>query len=198
MLVYFLEKNRVHRGKINTMTKKDFFRIIMKCLGLYFIVYILFSILPSNITFVLMAPDISGIIWIILVIIVILIIAFILFKPDIIIKLLKLDQGFDEDRIDLPNFNSEKILKLAIMIIGGIIIIRYLPEFMTRSLVATKVLIGGENPDYILLKYNSQKDTIYWITSIVNLIIGFIMLTKYNLISRLINYKTNKDKLDEF
>ncbi len=171
----------------------------MKLLGLYFIVYIPFSILPSNITFVLMAPDTIGIIWLIVVaIIVLLIIIYFLFKPDILIKLFKLDQGFDEDRIDLPNFNSEKVLKLAIMIIGSILIIHHLPEFMTRSLVATKVLIGGENPDYILMKYNSQKDSIYWITNIVNLVIGFFMLTKYNLISRLLMPKNKKDKPKEF
>ena len=103
------------------MTKKDLFRLIIKIFGLYSIITTIFSALPSNISWVITQIDLTGIIWLIgTVIVIILLFMFLVYKPDKIIGWLKLDRGFDNDTIEFQNFNSENILKLAVIVIGGI------------------------------------------------------------------------------
>jgi len=56
---------------------------------------------------------------------------FLIYKPDKIIDWLKLDKGFDDDRIDFQNFNNTNILKLAVIVIGGIMLIKNIPAFLS-------------------------------------------------------------------
>ena len=53
-----------------------------------------------------------------------------LFKTDFIIDILKLDKGFDEEQINLGNLTNESIFKLALIIIGGFLIIDYTPTLL--------------------------------------------------------------------
>jgi len=99
------------------MTKKDLFRLIIKIFGLYFVISSLFSIIPFNIEFLTTqiysnAPfDYANGIWMIVNIAwIILLFVLLIYKPDIILKWLKLDKGFDDDRIDFQNFNTVNIL----------------------------------------------------------------------------------------
>jgi len=83
------------------MTKKDFFILIIKIFGLFSVVSSLFSILPSNISFALMDFGFFSLIWIAVVLVVIIgLFVLLIFKAEKVVKLLKLDKGFDEDRID--------------------------------------------------------------------------------------------------
>ena len=96
------------------MTKKDFFRIIIKVFGLYFLVTFLFSVLPSNIAFVLIDLGWFEIIWLLAVVLIFaLLFILLILKPDKIIGWLKLEKGFDEKRIQFEKFNSENIIKLS-------------------------------------------------------------------------------------
>jgi hypothetical protein len=68
------------------MTKKDLFRLIIKIFGLYSIITTIFSALPSNISWVIMQIDITGIIWLIgTVVVIVLLFMFLVYKPDKII-----------------------------------------------------------------------------------------------------------------
>lgn len=116
------------------MTKKDLFRLIIKIFGLYTIITTIFSALPSNISWVITQIDITGIIWLIgTVIVIILLFMFLVYKPDKIIGWLKLDKGFDNDSIEFQNFNSENILKLAVIVIGGILLLKNIPAFLSHT-----------------------------------------------------------------
>jgi hypothetical protein len=96
------------------MTKKDLFRLIIKMFGLYSVISIVFSVLPSNACLVISQMDFVGIIWVVFSLsVIILLFAFLIYKPDTIIRWLKLDEGFDEDKIEFQNFN---IIKLAVIL----------------------------------------------------------------------------------
>lgn len=112
------------------MTKKDFFRLIIKIFGLYSVISIIFSVFPSNMGFAISQIDLISIVWLIgSLILIILLFMFLIYKPDKIISWLKLDKGFDDDRIDFQNFNNTNILKLAVIVIGGIMLIKNIPAF---------------------------------------------------------------------
>lgn len=170
------------------MSKKDLFRLIIKIFGLYSVVSIVFSLLPNNALYVLKEIDPVGIVWLICsLIVIILLFMFLIYKPDKIIRWLKLDKGFDEDWIDFQYINNSSILKLAVIVIGGIVLIQNIPAFLSHTLFAFKSSIGN-GPENNYLKY-SLKDNIRWAVSFINIIIGYLMLTKYSYIIKVLKEK---------
>ncbi len=179
------------------MTKKDFFRVIIKLMGLYFIISIVFSTLPSNIIFGLQSipdVDIVSILWIVgVTVITIGIFVFLLYKTDKLIQWLKLDKGFDEDRIIFQNFSTQNILKLAIVIIGGLLVINNIPIFLSYLFFAFKSEFGSDYNSHFY-KFGSMNDYVKLITSFLSIIIGYLLLRYFNRISRLLNSKENNLK----
>lgn len=176
------------------MTKKDLFRLIIKIFGLYSIITTIFSALPSNISWVIMQIDLVGIIWIIgTVAVIVLLFMFLVYRPDKIIGWLKLDRGFDNDTIEFQNFNSENILKLAVIVIGGTLLLKNIPAFLSHTLFAFKSSVQTDFESNRIIKYGELKDYIYWLTSFLNIVIGYLMLTNYSYISRILKKKNDKN-----
>lgn len=177
------------------MTKKDLFRLIIKIFGLYSIITTIFSTLPSNLSFALMDIDFISIIWITgTVVVIVLLFMFLIYKPDKIIGWLKLDKGFDNDNIEFQNFNTENILKLAVIIIGGILLLKNIPAFLSHTLFAFKSSFHSELNSNRIIQYGELKDYIYWLTSFLNIVIGYLMLTNYSYISKLLKKKNDKNE----
>jgi len=118
---------------------------------------------------------------------------FLIYRPDKIIRWLKLDKGFDEERIEFQNFNNTNILKLALIVIGGIVLIKNIPAFLSYTLFAFKSSAANElnNP---IIKFGGLKDYINWMISFLNIIIGYLLLRNYAYFSRLL---MNKDKIEK-
>lgn len=179
------------------MTKTDFFRLIIKVFGLYSLIVFAFSSIPKNISFVFAYADFAGIAWLILTLaVVIFLFAFLIYKSDSLIFWLKLDKGFDEERIELHNFNDLNILKLAVIIIGGITFLNSLPAFLSWTLMAFKASNGNDMINGNRIVFGSLRDYINWGTSFLNLIIGYLLVTNVNAISRFLSRK-NKENTEK-
>lgn len=165
------------------MTKTDFFRLLIKIFGLYSLLTALLSVLPSNISFVLSYPDAIGFIWLIAVTTIVFSLFFFLIRqPDVIIRILKLDKGFDEERIQFENLNAKSIIKLSSIIIGGLLIIDNIPVFFSYTLFAFKSSVGHTD------SYGIQ-DNINWGASFLKLIVGYLLVTNYEFVARLFKEK---------
>lgn len=176
------------------MTKRDFFILIIKIFGLYSIITSLFSVLPNNISFVIQNIEIIGIIWLLATALIIIGLFYLLLtKADKISKLLKLENGFDEDRIDFNGLKSLDIIKFVVLIIGGLLFVENIPTFLSHTLFAFKSSIPqGFDQAYEnqgLLKYNRLEDYVYWISSAFNLIIGYLLIANFKKISNYLNKK---------
>lgn len=176
------------------MTKRDFFILIIKIFGLYSIITSLFSVLPNNISFVIQNIEIIGIIWLLATALIIIGLFYLLLsKADKISKLLKLENGFDEDRIDFNGLKSLDIIKFVVLIIGGLLFVENIPTFLSHTLFAFKSSIPqGLDQAYEnqgLLKYNRLEDYVYWISSAFNLIIGYLLIANFKKISNYLNKK---------
>lgn len=169
------------------MTKRDFFILIIKVFGLFSVVTSLFSVLPSNISFAMMDIDALSILWIVMALVVVVgLFVALIFKADKVVRLLKLDKGFDDEKIEIGNLKSTDIIKIGTFIIGGLLILDNIPAFLSHSLFAFK-------GDVIGLEYNSQ-DKFRWAVSGLNLIIGFLLLTNYDFVAKkLKTEKTEKE-----
>ncbi|WP_298122136.1 hypothetical protein [Flavobacterium sp.] len=166
------------------MTKRDFFRILIKIFGLYSLVLSIFTVIPQNISNILYQFDIM----ILLIILASTLISvglflILLFKTDFIIDKLKLDKGFDDIQINFGNLTNESILKLAIFIIGGFLIIDYTPSLLFDLVNAFKnkatfSTIEGSSIDYFQI-----------FVSLINIVIGYLFITNYKSISKFLDKK---------
>ena len=173
------------------MTKRDFFRIIIKLFGLYALILTVFTYIPSNLSYVTFqfepiillwifgAAALTGLIYILLI-----------RKTDLIINFLKIDKGFDDDRIEFGNFNSQQIMKLALIIIGGFLIIDYLPDFLQYTYLAFKKEVSPSGLNQLeKFSFGKTKDYFDWVISGMNLIVGYVLLTNYDRITKWIDGK---------
>jgi len=162
------------------MTKKDFFILIIKLFGLYSIITALFISLPQNLTFVFMDFGVHSIIYLTIILTVIIgLFVFLLFKSHHVVRLLKLEKGFDTDSLELGNLTTLEIVKIAVLIIGGFLIIDNLPIFIQQTLKAFYSEIQIQTIESIN-KWN-------WFVNGANILIGYLLITNLNIVSRLLN-----------
>jgi hypothetical protein len=156
------------------MTKKDLFVVIIKIFGLYWFILTIFGVLPHVIQSFAFGFDLN----MILVVIASLLISvglllILLFRTNSIVNFLKLDKGFDNENIQLGNLDNEGILKLAILLIGGFLILDYIPSLLFNIINAFKyranfTAVEGTNVNYFDIA-----------TGIVNIVIGYLLITNY-------------------
>lgn len=165
------------------MTKRDFFRVLIKIFGLYSSVITIFSIVPQNISSLYFGDESTYIVlWVVTVlVIVVLLFLFLLLKTDYIINILKLDKGFDDGHINLGNLTNESIFKLALLIIGGFLIIDYTPTLLFDIVNAFKskstfYSIEGNSVNYFDI-----------VVGVINILIGYLFIANYKSIAQFLN-----------
>ena len=174
------------------MTKKDFFRIIIKLFGLYWLISSLFS--TGQFYFLSLMPGYSlpVVLMAILIFMVIIIMFYMLIiRTDDLLNWLKLDQGFDNDIIEFNNIDLDSILKLGVIIIGGTLILDNLAVFLNQSYLAFKVHTAT-SADLIGLNGYS---TYHWAVSFTKILLGYILLTNYPAISTFLLKITQKKEV---
>lgn len=161
------------------ITKKDFFRLIIKIFGLYFIISTLFSVIPSQFSWAFTDFEPTVIIYVLIEIgIILFLFSSLIFHPNKVIKWLKLDKGFDNNEINIDRFNTENIIKLAIIIIGGNLLIQDIPVFLSHTFYAFKSSAQTNFADDLAYQF-VRVNYIDWAISIMNLIVGYLLITNY-------------------
>ncbi len=108
-----------------------------------------------------------------------------LFKPELIIDKLKLEQGFEGDRIPFERLDGLAILKLGSIIVGGLLFLRQIPPFFTDSYMLLKSSVKETTVDY-LFGVNPIQTKIDFAANILNLLIGYLLVTNYDKVGRLL------------
>jgi hypothetical protein len=167
------------------MTKRDFFRMIIKLFGLYSIVLAVFTFIPQNISNILIYKDEIWMMFVILgsILLVIALFYVLLLKTDFIIDKLELDKGFDDDKIVFGDFKNEQIFKLSILMIGLFLIIHYIPNFAFEAINVFKMRVSNNSI------YGYEVDYFSFFTSIINIVIGFVFIINYKSISSFLDKK---------
>jgi NADH:ubiquinone oxidoreductase subunit 5 (subunit L)/multisubunit Na+/H+ antiporter MnhA subunit len=124
------------------MTIKTFWIVLLKIIGLS-LLFSCVSIIPHFLSMLPSLRNSSDNLSLLLPQVILLLVALslyiffirlFLFKPSWIMEKLKLDKGFEEDKIDL-NWQPLKILNIAIIVIGGLIFIDAAPEICRQLFV---------------------------------------------------------------
>lgn len=164
------------------MTKRDFFRVLIKIFGLYSIILILFTVIPNNISLIAFQLDIRVFVTIFASILISVgLFLVLLFRSDFVIDSLKLDKGFDDEQINLGNLTNESIFKLALLIIGGFLIIDYTPTLLFDLVNAFKSKstfssIEGNSVNYFDI-----------VVGVINILIGYLFIANYKSIAQFLD-----------
>lgn len=160
------------------MTNKDFFRLMIKLFGLYQFLLLVFTFLPNNLQLIFNDFfSIGSIISIILITLFILAVYYVFVKnPDLIINFFKLDRGFDKNEITVNNLNSDTILQVGMVLIGGFLIVDNLGYFISSFITYFKI-------SYMKETFESLKNFESLILNGVNLIFGFCLIIFRNQIA---------------
>lgn len=161
------------------MTKKDFFILLIKLFGLYSLIINVFTYLPNSIHILIPSPSAEGyFVFLFGLLLTVVLWVFLIFKSDKIVSLLKLDKGFDDDKIVIGETWAKDIVKIGCFIVGGFLIIDNIPIFLSHTLFALKVDVSGyaiPNDDYF-----------GWFKTGLNLVIGILLVTNFNSIAKLL------------
>jgi len=164
------------------MTKKDFFIMIVKLFGLFSIVTALFNHIPSYISYFMMDMDSIGYLWSSLMVLLIIgLFVLLLFKANWIVRVLKLDKGFDDEFINLEVFKVNDLLKVGIFIIGGFLIIDSIPVFLSHLHFYLKGDVFG-------FEYN-ERDKFNLVNSAINIVLGLFFVFKFEQVAKLFKRK---------
>jgi hypothetical protein len=165
------------------MSKQDFFRILIRIFALYMIVQSLFTIIPQSWMFTVGEFDFGGIAAVVIALIVIIALLYVLIvKADWVIRILKLNKGFDSDHIDFKGISTETILKFGIIFVGGIFILNNIVTLLSSIGLIFRSLFVPETEVYN--KYLPHIDYIQLIISAVNVLLGYLILTNVDRVSR--------------
>jgi|AVFP01.1.fsa_nt_gi hypothetical protein len=169
------------------MTKRDFFILIIKMFGLYWFIASVLTLLPGSTVNASYYPGIVAIMWIVLNFIVNLgLLYLLLYKADKVADTLRLWKGFDDDQIIIGDLKGSQIIKLGIIIIGGLLIIQNLPTFLSHSLIAYQGNFMG-------VEYR-EDEKFYLLVAGLNVLLGIFLLSGYSKVESILNKSKNDNE----
>ena len=178
------------------MTKKDLFKIILKLYGLYSIINLIVQ--TPNLVYYFYFDTLGDMNWLILTvpILSLLVIYLLLFKPQIIINLFKLDRGFENNEFSIDSKKVSNLTKVALTIIAIYLIVSNLGEFLTQVVFSFKESISSNSLDRLIktIDYNPVNYKIMFNTGL-SLIFGFLILTNNTRITNWIEKLNKKNSL---
>lgn len=179
------------------MTKKDLFKIILKLYGLFSIIEAVIQI--PNVIFYFYLDSVNDFdrLMLIIPLVSLLVVYILLFKSDSIIQLFKLDQGFDNTEFNLASFNQQGITQLALVIISIYLIVSNIGTFITQILFAFKQSVGQNRMESLFDTFNPNPvDYQLLVSSGINLLVGFILLTNRLRLSNWIEKMNRKNSVE--
>lgn len=181
------------------MTPRSLFNIILKIFGLFFLKETIYSVsqLFSAITYYVNFENPNG--GVLTIVLTLFVLAFyifliiqLLFKTNNFIDKLKLDRGFDEHEFSFDrqdkfsiNISSALVLRIALIVLGGVILTDEIPYFCRNI-----YLDVFENSS---IEDSTESRASYTILSAVKIIIGLLIIGERKRIINFIEERQNKD-----
>jgi hypothetical protein len=166
------------------MTKKDFFRLLIKIFTLYSVIISSFTLFPQIVLLNQMLDNVLLSFVVLGSILIVVLFSFIMIKfTDRIIVFLKLDSGFDDENIIIGNLNNIDIIKFSIIVIGGFMIVDNFPKLLMDILnefkfKATSNNLQGHEVDY------------FWFgVRFLNMLFGYLLISNCKSVANFLDKK---------
>lgn len=166
------------------MTKRDFFRLLIKVFTLYSVVISIFTLFPQLILLNQMLNNAEIVLVYIGCLLIVVLISYILVKyTDKIIDFLRLDKEFDDDQIIIiiGNLDTLSIFKFAIILMGGFMIVENFPKLLMDIFNEFKFRITS-NP------FQTHEIDYFWLgVRFLNLLFGYLLITNCKAVAKFLN-----------
>jgi len=151
------------------------------------VITVMTSSIPGNLIFVTLNPGPIVLVWAFIALAVSIgLFAVLIFKAESLVDLMKLDRGFDDDKIELGNFSSADVVKIGAFIIGGLLILNNISTFLSHTLFAFKGSVVGRN-------YGASEN-FNWALSGINILFGVFLITNYGFVAKLLKPSDRKEE----
>ena len=178
------------------MTPRTFWAIPIKIMGVYAIIESFLAIpqLLTTINYFITTSaqqeDRSLLLYgvlcaIIIICVYVLVIRYSIFKTDWIIDKLKLDTGYEDERLEF-NIHRSTLLKIVVMVTGGWLLIDNFPVFCNQALFYIQRQEQYEG------RFTQNPASGYLIAYFVKIVIGYFMLTCSRMIINFIEVRRRK------
>ena len=180
------------------MSKKDFFRILIKLFGLYLFIKSILSLSPFIYSFLIFGYEefepYNLVLWVLIPLFLSLLFLYALFfKPDFFISKLKLDRGFDDDDVKIDSNNPQSIIYFAIILIGGYFFVSNFSPFLLNTHALFKNSIQDYSESYFFGE-DLRDYTMNWVHSLINLSLGYLIVSNAQFISAKLAGKKEEGK----
>lgn len=165
------------------MEIKDFFKLTLKLIAIFYGIDAIYNIAGLMQYFALSFQySYISIIWVIGSSLLIVLTYYLIFvKSDWLIRVLKIDQGFEGKKVHFGNLTSNEILKIGLIIFGLFMIVWGLPNFVTNLFYAFKYSAG---PQFADNQTAVQHDYFEMTQSGIYIVLGYLMVSNYKNIAR--------------
>ncbi|MFI5133766.1 MAG: hypothetical protein ACHQEB_05490 [Chitinophagales bacterium] len=173
------------------MTPRSLFNIILKIIGIFFILKVLEAISQLLIFVIFLSKsDLDNRAILVLVTTIVVLLAYgiasylLVFKTGLIIDILKLEKGFNQETIPL-NLHRSSILSISIIVVGGFLIATEIPN------ISQHLYTYFQRRHY--LSYDQiEPSLLYIITSGAKIIVGILLITGQRRIVNFIEVRRKK------
>ena len=150
--------------------------LTIKLFGLFAVIKSLFEFIPLMVIY----PDTQALYSYVLITTTVIVFYLILiFKSDQIVRLLKLDKGFDGEMMGFENITSVDAVKIGTFIIGGLLFVQNIPQFLIQCYNA----FSADANEMGYSAFDGKAMTI----CCINLVIGYLLITNYKFVAKILN-----------
>jgi hypothetical protein len=175
------------------MTPKSFFCILLRVIGIFLVLKIL-MLLPQQVftvPFYLISIENSGgneifigiLITILYLLVLYLVTYYCILYPTKIIEKIRLAKDFEEEKFDI-NISHTTILRIAVIVIGGIVLKDAIPYFIENLVLLWQ---------YKVVTWQTFPQLSYLVFSIISLIIGYLLIANSKAIVDFFEKRSKKE-----
>lgn len=104
-------------------------------------------------------------------------------NSDRMIDWLNLDKGFESDEINFGSLDEQKLFSLAIIFIGGFLLVDYIPTFLYNCFMSFSEIANNSGLNGMISGYQAGFSFFDLVLSALNLILGYVMIMYHKVIS---------------
>ena len=167
------------------MSKKDLIRLLIKIAGIILFFNYLSSFISQVTLFIITFEWSSFLFLLVSTFITVSLVIILIFSPDKVINFLKLDKGFDDDRVTFNFQHTETAVGIVILTLGGILIVNNIAPLMVE--IGYRIQTSVDNNQFLSSMPTPNDKRLY--ISIIEIGIGYLLMSNYNLLAQILTSK---------
>lgn len=172
------------------MSKRDFFILALKLIGMYFALYTVFTFIPNSFLYMTASSDMFIVVYIIATSLLMMVLWLMLvYYAGNIVDIFKIDRGFEEDRIEFSGMDAFDIMRIGIFVVGGLLLTFRIPEFIGQTILTFKKNSLGDTLHFT--------ENFYLISYGIQVLLGFYLITNYDMVAKLLFSREENEKTDD-